>query len=444
MIILVLVPPVTYGQTSHSSPIAPTLRTQSSPSSNSTAIIGVNPPNITDVARLPGQQVSFTVSITNSSAINLFQVRLTYNYRVLGQPSLDYSNNVLGPNALVLYNCVDNTGSCTTEDDRGVITFGLYIQGNVSVTPPPLGVLFKITFKILKAGFSQLHFTPQGDPFGSTLFLNVATVPVTTRDGFFSNAYCPSSSNHVCSPPLLDFTFSPTITLPARHTLFNVTVSQPTDIGATILNRTWFWGQDLTPTRMLNNATTVTQVFAHVGNYSVSLVAYYSDDVTWTVTKIVPVVAVWIQLLVGQLTITPRYNVYPGTLVQIVANVVNNGTLPATSNVTIGIEGKTLSGSGKQFNIAAFHQSTSVTVTWDTSGLFPRVYRLDVSVIEPLNANSTQGRVGFSYIQLIEPPPSGFALNLGESVGIGIALVAVAGFAVTRLRRRPSFLDEPL
>jgi len=132
--------------------------------------------------------------------------------------------------------------------------------------------------------------------------------------------------------------------------------------------------------------------------------------------------------------------------VKITADVINNSTLPESSNMTIAVEGLILGGqASKQFSLGPFRQHTSLIVEWDTTGYVPRVYRVDAIVIQPKNANSTKGNIGSGYVQLIDPMPYGsFSLSLLETTGLGILLLAAIGFAVTRLRRRPSYADEPL
>jgi len=160
----------------------------------------------------------------------------------------------------------------------------------------------------------------------------------------------------------------------------------------------------------------------------------------------VPVIAVYIQLIAGQITIEPKFGVHPGAIVKITANVINNGSIAESSNMTISVEGRLLGDRPSQpFSVGPFHQATSVTVTWDTTGYVPRVYRVSAIILEPSAANSTKGNVGTAYVQLIEPLPSGsLSLSLAETTGLGIVVLAAIVFTVTRLRRKPSFADEPL
>ena len=411
-------------------------------STSPTAVIAINPSNISDTSRTSGQ-ASYTVNVYNSSAINLFEVRLTYNYAVLHAASIDYSANVFGSNAQTLYNCLDGVtppGSCDTLDGAGVLHLSLYISGNVSVTPPPVGVLLEVTFNIVGQGLTQLHLIPAA-PFGSHLLKGGADVPFTTQDAFFNNILCGTVK---CKPPVADFTFSPSIALPGRSISFNATASRATNANAVIQQYSWQWGDDSIPSSTTSNVTS--HVYRNVGNRTVTLTVTDSDGISWSKSLTVPVIAVYIQLIAGQITIEPKFGIHPGAIVKITANVINNGSIAESSNLTIAVEGHLLGDQATQsFSVGPFHQATSVTATWDTTGYFPRIYRVSAVVREPSGANSTKGSVGISYVQLIEPLSSGsLSLGLAETTGLGIVVLAAIVFTVTRLRRRPSFADEPL
>jgi hypothetical protein len=169
----------------------------------------MTPFNISDTTRTSGGQAVYTVNVYNSTAINQFDVRITYNYSIIHVASIDYTSNVLGSGAQILYNCLDGVtppGACDTLDGAGVLHLSLYILGNVSVTPPPVGVLLKVTFNIVGQGLTQLHLIPGGS-FGSDLLLGSRNIPLTARDAYFNNIRC---GTVLCKPPVVDFTFSPT------------------------------------------------------------------------------------------------------------------------------------------------------------------------------------------------------------------------------------------
>ena len=422
------------------------------PGSSSTALMAITPSNFSDTSLTSGT-VSYTVNVYNSSAINQFDVRITYNYNVLNGASIDYSSNVLGPNVLILYNCLDGVygGACDTLDGPGVVHMSLYIQGNVSITPPTAGILMKVKFNIVGHGFTQLHLVP-GGAFGSDLLCALCAhgganaplttvVPLTTQDAYFNNILC---GGVLCKPPVADFTFSPSIALPGRSVTFNATASRATNVNAVIKQYFWQWNDGSIASNTDSNVTS--HVFKSVNNQTVTLTVTDSDGISWSSTLIVPVIAVYIQLIAGQMTIEPKFGVHPGTIVKIIANVINNGSIAESSNMTISVEGRLLGDRASQsFSVGPFHQAISVTVTWDTTGYVPRVYRVSAVILEPSAANSTKGNVGTAYVQLIEPLPSGsLSLGLAETTGLGIVVLAAIVFIVTRLRRRPSFADEPL
>lgn len=421
------------------------------PSSSSTAVMAITPSNVSDT-NLTSGTVSYTVNVYNSSAINQFVVRITYNYTVLHAASIDYSSNVLGPNVLILYNCLDGVygGACDTVDGPGIVHFSPYIQGNVSITPPPVGILVKITFNIVGHGLTQLHLVP-GQDFGSSLLCALCAsganaqlttvVPLTTQDAYFNNRVC---GVVMCKPPVADFTFSPSIALIGRSITFNATASRATNANALILLYRWEWADGSIPS--ITDLNVTSHVFKNIHNQTVTLTVIDSYGISWSSTQIVPVIAVRIQLIAGQITIEPKFGNYPGAIVKIIANVINNGSIAESSNVTISVEGHVLGDRPSQsFSVGPFHQATSVTVTWNTTGYVPRVYRVSAVVLEPSGANSTKGNIGIGYVQLVDPQPSGsLSLSLGETLGLGIVVLAAVGFTVTRLRRKPSYADEAL
>jgi len=267
-------------------PLAPT----------SVAVVSITPSNVSDSSLISGP-VSYTVNVVNSSAINLFDVRLTYNYTVLHGASIDSSSNVLGSDAQVLYNCLDGVrppGACDDRDGPGITHFGLFLLGNVSVTPPPTGVLFKITFNIVGPGFSQLHLVPGGS-FGTVLLIGRLNVALRTQDGYFNNKMC---GLLLCKPPVADFTFSPSLAVLGRTVTFNATRSRATNANAVIRSHFWTWGDEQNPSQSTENVTT--HAFRSIGNFSVTLAVTDSYGISWSETLTVPVISVYIQLLVDR------------------------------------------------------------------------------------------------------------------------------------------------
>jgi hypothetical protein len=113
-------------------------------------------------------------------------------------------------------------------------------------------------------------------------------------------------------------------------------------------------------------------------------------------------------------------------------------------------------------NLAPILES-SLSYNWSTAGVTPRVYRLDVTLDEVRNGSTSRilendtaiihgqlidpNNLRVAFVQLIEQVPSGIGvflgLNLPETLGLGIVLIAVIVFAaglVRKSRARP----EPL
>jgi hypothetical protein len=169
--------------------------------------------------------------------------------------------------------------------------------------------------------------------------------------------------------------------------------------------------------------------------------------VSWSFTKIVEVVNIFIDLLASPPSSKPELGVYVGTPVHISANVRNNSTIPIqNATIMVSVEGQLLK--RQSFNLDSIGGTGQITgtasVVWNTTGLIPRVYRIDAYVPPVPNQNTTASNYAFSYVQFIVPPPTGSAsLSLFQSTGIGILVLIGAGLALFRFRRKPSYLNEP-
>jgi len=126
----------------------------------SLAIVGFTPSSIANLTISQGQNTNFTVTLTNSTAINGFSVIFNYNPRVLNFNTIDFASNVLGSKAEVINYCVGGllfVGSACPSYDSNVISFALSLLGNVTSPPITAGILFKLNFIVISRGFSALH-----------------------------------------------------------------------------------------------------------------------------------------------------------------------------------------------------------------------------------------------------------------------------------------------
>lgn len=421
--------------------------------------------------------------MTRSPPFNAFLVSLRYqsiqkvaSALSVSSGGIDPTGNVLGPvegspncpsNApdtcpKIFLLCIDGRVVLGTQcvpnvDQPGVITYGLYLLGNRTSAQNTQGRLFQVTFTVVGTGFVELQLFDVVLANGASALSggNGTKIDVGTQDAFFSNRDCPLGSGTPCKPMITSFNVSPTTPSLGHSANFTATVND-LNRNARVVNYTWSWG-DATPYSEQTHASTPRigqpeqHAFSQSGSYFVTLYVLDNETVSWGVTQIVNVVNVFIDLAVVSLTVDPQFNVYPGTIVHVGAAVYNNSTLPETGNLTITLEGKSLGpnafGSFKLDGRGGNGPNTGTisSVSLNTTGLSPRVYRIEATVAPVKDANITLNNVAYAFIQLISPRPSGlFSLSLLQTTTFGIVIVVGAAFAVTRLFKRPSYESEPL
>jgi hypothetical protein len=427
----------------------------------SPAKIAVDPPKQVLLGQVTGQ-VTFTVNVTDAPSINGFAAVLTYNILVLRAflppGGLDYGGNVLCPSGAdsckptVVRDCADGHGpACGGEDQGGVVALGLVLLTSTT-TPPTTGKLFSVTFDILGSGFSEIHFRSATLTTG----LNQTELPSVTSDGYFTNIDCPSSSRIPCTPPVVDFTVSPTpadlaitgsLLIQGKILIFNAS-ARSTNSGGSIRNYYWIWGNP-DPSQQGSNAT-ITHVYSIGKPYYVTVRADDSSGASASKTKRITVINNLIDLAVDSATVNQDSGVVPGTVITVNARVLNNGTTIENANFTISVEGRVI-GNTTFLNMTA-HSRQEFTAHWNTAGYRPRAYRINAFVDyvrNPKNASqiiedSLSNNLLSVFVQLVTPLPAGLSLSLLPSVGISLLVLAGAGAAGSRfLRKRPVDTELP-
>jgi len=172
---------------------------------------------------------------------------------------------------------------------------------------------------------------------------------------------------------------------------------------------------------------------------------------------------VWVDLGFAALNIDHTTGVIPGTIVHIVATAINNGVNPENSTISLSINNKNMTMKSVQ-NLESGLES-SMIYDWNTAGYAPRVYEIVINldtvkdpttgrILENDTFTNPRGQivdpnnVRIAFIQLIVSLPSGFGaflgLNLPESLGLGIVLVAVIVFAAGLVKKARAQPLEPL
>ena len=394
-------------------------------------LISIDPPRIAGLTLTSGT-VTFHVNMTNAPSINQFYVAVAYNSQVLGNPSIDYSTNVLGSNSQVFLECIDGRQiagiaiKCNDWDKKGVVSLSLFLF-STSTTAPTTGRLFQITFNINGVGFSQLHilrvFIGTGKPGVST------TAPYLPFDGYFTNMDCPTGSGTLCTPPIPTFTYAPGLPTVDHLTNFNASSSKVTNSQGSLVRYLWEWGDPSSPD--FTSDSLFSHRFTGACNCSVTLTVTDNYNVAASVTLVVQVIYVYVEVAITELK--PEsfvHNLLSGAVVHVTMTLQNKSTLDEWVNATAYIENQVLYNSSLLFtsNVAK-----TVKFTWDTTGKDPGLYEIRGSIAPVKNANATRNNSARFFVQLVYAQPTGgLSLSLVQSFGLGILIVAAGGFGVSR------------
>jgi hypothetical protein len=392
------------------------------------------------------------VTLATSPSISAFNVWVEFDPNVLNASTtaISYSGNVLGSDAQVQSECINNqaiSGVCQPYPlgGPGVVNLGLFYLGGKTTSNSTSGLLYTLTLTVIKSGsFSQLHILQVALVNGVK---NVA-YPSTTVDSFFTNRLCGLS---YCKPPLVDFTYSPSQPSIGATVTFNASTSKATNPNAILVDYNWSWNEicGAVSSTQLVHVPTITHTFCNKKNYSVTLIVTDSLGISWAITKSVQVIYVFVDVTYGTIDLDHRYNVYPGTIVHISAGIVNNSTLPAKGNLTLTLDTGLVLGN-KTFNLSERGGVGSTTgtlgpVRWDTTNYPPRVYRIEVRVASDVHQNVTTDKLASAYVQLIVIQPGGsFSLSLFQATGLGVIVILGLAAGLARFRKKPSWETEPL
>lgn len=452
----------------------------SSPLQTSVFIATLSGANHTDDLGGSLKTATFNINVSSAPSIDAFLVILQYNTTLfsINKNQVDYSSTVLGPNANVVLFCIGNVnqvqvgGSCLPTDGDGVLTLNMDLQGTGSTPALTNGLLFKVTFNVLATGLGQVHIfqakliAVSQDTNGQTTVSNVSVF--STSDGYYTNAACPSSSGAPCRPPSVKITVTPPVPSQGSLVSFNVTTIEH-NANAKVNSYLWDWGDGSVSQVQTNLTKLETHTFDVLLGLSsncvnlkacpVTLTVFDSELVIWKTTIIIPIVHLFIHLSVGGIQIDHQSSVVPGTLVHITADIVNYSLIAENATLNISLEQTKLKAAN--FSLAppgtsGASTTGSLSAVWDTSNYSPRAYAIVVRINDTVSAqpvagsfireqNTTANNVATNYVILVVPQTLGtLSLNLIQSTGLGILIIAAVVFGLTRFLRKPSYESEPL
>ncbi len=436
----------------------------SSTSVTSTPEVVVSPTNQSSTSLTLGSFVTYDINIANAPSIISFSITLQYNYSILHVSTLATSGvlDSAGPVSTIL-ECTselqqNNVGNCQLS--AGNVQLVEVLTGGAQTNPTTNstnGRLFEVGFTVVGIGFSAQHLvTPQVSRLCSSPCMGTEPLrPLIPIDGYFTNRKCGSV---LCTPPVIGFAVTPSLT--SSSGLLEVTSGKPikfqssanaTNQGASIVNYHWDWGDHTEAIDTPNATATHLWLPANAGQPSVvTLTVTDNYGVSDSESVFLLIIRVWLELNVNGVTVTPNLGVTPGTKVNITVAVRNLSTRSENATTTLSISGQSVR-SVAFLNMSSDAQNT-FSYSLDTRGYKPDVYVVQAALDPIRNStgfviqNDTSEITGLSYLQIVDPFPSGFGLFFGlsfiQSFGVWLLIIGAAGFAIRFLTRKKTVIEE--
>ena len=416
--------------------------------------IAVAPQAVTGLNYVGGSSFSVDINVTDAPIMNSFSVSIQYNPLVLHAVGIDFSSSsryVLGQSATAYLECIDDrsligTVPCTSLDDIGVVTLSATVLG-ATTGGPTNGVLFSISFNVIKPDYSEIHFLSVSlfgckSPAPTSCGRIYGPVTSLSFDGYFSAKNCFDGT--LCTPPVAKLIYSPSIVLSGKPVFFNATASHATNPGARIISYNYYWGGG--EGNQTTRNSTITHVFTLGQEYTLTLVVNDTYGITGYVSLLISVFSVYISVSINSLVIDPSAGVIPGTLVHIEVVAYNHSTVNENVSLHVVLDpgGSRMKNLGDtSHNLTKFGYA-SVSIPWDTAGYNPRIYAVLARVDPVANQTDTSGLVEIAYAQLVWPSPTGrLSLTVVSGIGVAVALALLFGLgSLGRVFRRKPVDDE--
>ena len=387
-----------------------------------------------------GTIFTYQVSVTAMDPFDSWDVVVQANSSILDPVSISVAGNMLG-SVTEVANCINGGGQgCSINDNQGgAHSAASQFNGPVGGS----GLLFTITYKVVKDGFSYLTIPAGLDTIGNS---GVAVAHTDSRPAVYGNPPI---------VPIADFTFSPSPPANITQGIDNVTFdgsssSDPT--GGRITSYDWvirpLGGGNLAITNTTFGPTWVHRFsgFFEVGDLVVTLVVH--DDGGLSSQPFPKVITVLEKpnpnLIVSTIRASPQDNIVSGTQVSITATVFNKGNiLEHGFNLTIFLDGRVFQTVNSTQDIGRGHVVDS-TFVLNTTGLKPNTYAI-VGMIQPSHDPNSSG---FLTIRIVDPYLGAtIPFTVPEFLGLIIATLAAIGVVrllVNRSRLRRHLLEQEL
>jgi len=365
------------------------------------------------------QDAEFTVDVraTSETPVYAWQVNMSFNPDVI-----EYVNVTLGdfladqPEGTIDQFRVDKAA-------KGWImfystTFGQYagVTGN--------GTLATVKFKVKTTGESVLNISQTltwllqnwGVPAPPGHAIQ-EEIPSLKENGFFTN---------IVSPPVADFTFSPSVPLIGQNVTFNASASYAVAPNQ-ILGYNWTFGDGA-----VGNGVTVEHAYAAGGNYEATLTVVDDANASDLVEEVFgtgTMPSLWYTLY-GSKTVTISLGF--GVDIAVTRIVASSDEVTAGETVSIQVTVSNRGTDSESFNVVAYRDITeiepkkpvsnlasgasfNVTFNWDTTNVAEGTYTISAEAVDvegeqnPLNNKLTFGSV-----------------TVNASTGTGIPITTIA------------------
>jgi hypothetical protein len=411
-------------------------------------ILYINPPQLGPFSA--GTFITYQVKVANMDPFNTWDIQVKTDPTVLNPVSLTTSGNTLTANYSIteqeLTNCINGSGSSCTPpaDGLGVVHSAVFPLGSSPNVPSISGVLFNITYSVVKdTGVAGVLI------FNDQIANNGPLVSHVTQNGIYGNAKL----------PVVDFYWTPAEPGLSQVNFFSN--SSDPNPGGSIPSYGYSWNFDDGTGEHPKSGANITDIYTVKSGgtplnnicgaalkFQVQLTVTDNFGISNSQTHILLIKPVrTYDLAADSIITTPADAVYAGTSLTIDVKVGELGTLDVNSfNVSVSVDHQPLRNGNATFDSTVAgsplhcQQEKDFKFSWDTSGLSPRTYDIEVSVSPVRNATSPTHEIlenvrnnMLTHIIRIIVPMGGSLLPFTMPESIAVGGVVIAGIILSRV-----------